>query len=141
MFTMKNLVRSLILTVVVTALLSSLLTGRAAVSNLTIGSYQLISSTRVTRTEFDYIYKASVTNPDTADVSVSPPHLPANHPKQWSSMAISPAASASRKDRCLDGYVHYPPGPQHALQPGRFGVEISGNTRPVANAGRTRPSR
>lgn len=65
---MKNLVRFAILTVATTALLVSLLTGRAAVLNLTIGSYQLVSSTRATRTEFDYVYKASVTNPGTIDV-------------------------------------------------------------------------
>ena len=40
----------------------------AAVSELTVGNYSLISSTRVGRTTWQYVYRATVTNSGTTDI-------------------------------------------------------------------------
>jgi len=47
---------------VVAILALALVPSHAAVSNLVVGSYQLVSSTRVTRTLFDFTYRAALTN-------------------------------------------------------------------------------
>jgi hypothetical protein len=65
---MKSLLRisSLVSAIFVVAL--SPLSGRATVSDLTVSTYTLVSSKRVTRTEFEYIYRANVTNSGAVDM-------------------------------------------------------------------------
>lgn len=57
--------RALVVVIVLSAL--ALLPSHAAISGFPVGNYQLISSTRVTRTVFDYTYKATLTNPGPVD--------------------------------------------------------------------------
>ncbi len=47
------------------------LTAQVAAAQPVVGNYQLVSETRVDRTKFDYVYKATLTNPGAALVNVS----------------------------------------------------------------------
>jgi len=58
--------RIALLLVLVTVLCTSLVP--AAVTDLTVGNYRLVSSKRVTRTAFEYTYRANVTNAGAVDV-------------------------------------------------------------------------
>src|SRR5262245_27395638 len=108
----------------------------AAAESLTIGPYQLISSTRASRTEFDYIYKATLTNagPDNA------------------LDACATVTSRSAKTKIIEGRLYFGSVPSGTskqspdtftirqdrtipFNPSDLAWTVRADCRPVANAG------
>ena len=131
---------------VVALLTLILLPSHAAISDLSVGNYQLISSTRVTRTIFDYTYKATLTNPGPVDVL----NLTATVKSKSGKTTITdntihfgdvPAGQSSSEDVVVDGKVTNTDtftirqDRNIPFDPTDLVWTVSGNSRPVANAG------
>lgn len=121
---------------VVATLALTLVLSHAAISDLPVGNYQLISSTRVTRTVFDYTYKATLTNSGPVDAlnlsatvkSKSGKTTFTDNTLRFGDVIVGGKVVSSdtftiRQDRSVP------------FDPTDLVWTVSGNSRPIANAG------